>query len=277
MIDYSLLDFLENILNESYLVVDVDFLGDGNGDGVSNWGGDLNVVQNLLNVDLGGKLNGHLLGVLRVSTDGGENLLLGDDGLTKTNGTTESGLQDVRSVTSDDGSVFVVDLGVDDLGRGLVDGGNWGRLVDDLLDGVLHNRGGNFDGVHNRGGVLHNGGSDFNGVHNRSSDLNRLGHGVGNSSGSGSNVVVHHWGGGERSRASDGTNGTVAQSGSTKTKTISQAHVQSTEATNGSIGHSGASCRCNSARQHVEGCSACSGSQECNKNLISKRGGQKRD
>ncbi len=202
MIDYSLLDFLENILNESYLVVDVDFLGDGNGDGVSNWGGDLNVVQNLLNVDLSGKLNGHLFSVSGVGANGSENLLLGDNWLTETDGTTESGLQDVRSVTSDDRSVFVVNLGVDDLGGSLVDSGNWGGLVDDLLDCVLHNRG-RLDG-----GVLQNWanvGGNLNGFGKSVSDWGRCGNVDGLS-----NSVAHNWGwsrdnwGGKRSRDGSG-------------------------------------------------------------------------
>jgi len=118
---------------------------DGNGVRLGNWGRDLNVVHNLLNVDLGRVLDGHLLGDLRVSTNGGLDLLSGDVRLIKrSNVSAESGLQDLRGIAGNDGSVFVVDLGVDDLGSSVVHN-SLDRCRGDM--GVLHNWGGNFNSL----------------------------------------------------------------------------------------------------------------------------------
>ena len=63
----------------------------------------------LLNVDLGRVLHGHLLGDLRVGADGSEHFFARDNWLIEgSNVTAESGLQDLRRVTSNDGSVLVV-------------------------------------------------------------------------------------------------------------------------------------------------------------------------
>ena len=90
--------------------VDIDLGGDRYAVGLSYRGWDLHIVHNLLNVDFGRVLNGHLLGDLRVSADGSEHFFARDNWFIEgSNVTAKSGLQDLRRVASNDGSMFVVD------------------------------------------------------------------------------------------------------------------------------------------------------------------------
>jgi len=144
-----------NVLNG----VDVDLRSNRNSVGLCDWSGDLNVIQNLLNVDLGRVLNGDLLSDLRVSANWSENLLLGDDRLIeRSNVSAESGLQNLRGVTSDDWSVLVVHLRSDDLGSRVVHNGLDGSRGD---SSVLHNWGFDFNGFGKS--IAHNGSLDDRG------------------------------------------------------------------------------------------------------------------